>query len=256
MSIETIYGTSTKLSLVSQQHGSIRVPLNQNFDYTPRFTSKTIFEFDRLEAALVVSLYEGADIRFEYLDTQSKLVDSCINDVDPAAPIVVDDPSNYKEFTAYLNIKNSLGVVFQSVLAKGIRVKGTATTEPVRDESRITRDGEALNVLRIKSGAIAYTRAKTAASTAFAQGPANDAADVVAAVSSPAGSSVVTLAQIPEVCSGSNRYLLILLNGTDITEMDVPPTVVFSGTDNKTVTITPALEATDVLELFTVYIPV
>ena len=97
MSIETIYGTSAKLSLVSQQHGSVRVPLNQNFDYTPRFSSKTIFEFDRTDAALVVSLFEGADVRFEYLDTESKLVDSCINDVDPASAIVVDDPATYSE---------------------------------------------------------------------------------------------------------------------------------------------------------------
>ena len=255
MSIETIYGTSAKLSLVSQQHGSVRVPLNQNFDYTPRFTSKTIFEFDRTDAALVVSLFEGADVRFEYLDTESKLVDSCINDVDPASAVVVDDPSTYSEINIYLNIKNSLGKIFQSVLAKGVKVKGSATTEPVRDESRITRDCEALNVLRIKGGAIAYTRAKIAASTAFAQGTANDATDVVAAASNPVGSSIVTLAKAPEIVSGTNRYLLILLNGTDISEMDAPPTVVFSGTDNTTVTITPVLEATDVLELFTVYIP-
>jgi type III secretion system FlhB-like substrate exporter len=255
MSIETIYGTNAKLSLVSQQHGSIRVPLNQNFDYTPRFTSKTIFEFDRTDAALVVSLFEGADVRFEYLDTESKLVDSCINDVDPASAIVVDDPATYSEINIYLNIKNSLGKIFQSVLAMGVKVKGSATTEPVRDESRITRDCEALNVLRIKGGAIEYTRAKTAASTAFAQGTANNSTDVVAAPSSPVGSSIVTLAHEPEVARNTNRYLVILLNGTDISEMDSPPTVVFSGVDNTTVTVTPNLEVTDVLELFTVYIP-
>jgi hypothetical protein len=255
MSIETIYGTNAKLSLVSQQHGSIRVPLNQNFDYTPRFTSKTIFEFDRTDAALVVSLFEGADVRFEYLDTESKLVDSCVNDVDPASTVVVDDPSTYSEINIYLNIKNSLGKIFQSVFAKGVKVKGSATTEPVRDESRITRDCEALNVLRIKGGAIAYTRAKIAASTAFAQGGANNSTDVVAAASDPVGSSIVTLAQAPEVVRGTDRYLLVLLNGTDISEMDTPPTVVFSGVDNTTVTITPKLEATDVIELFTVYIP-
>lgn len=255
MSIETIYGTSTKLSLVSQQHGSIRVPLNQNFDYTPRFTSKTIFEFDRTDAALVVSLFEGADVRFEYLDTESKLVDSCINDVDPASAVVVDDPSTYSEINIYLNIKNSLGKIFQSVLAKGVKVKGSATTEPVRDESRITRDCEALNVLRIKGGAIAYTRAITLSSTAFSQGTANNSVDVATDEITTPGSSIVTLAQAPELVATSKRYLLILINGTDISEMDAPPTAVFSGVDNKTVTITPAITTADVVELFTVYIP-
>ena len=255
MSIETIYGTSAKLSLVSQAHGSVRVPLNQNFDYTPRFTSKTIFEFDRTDAALVVSLFEGADVKFEYLDTESKLVDSCINDVDPASTVVVDDPSTYSEINIYLNIKNSLGKIFQSVLAKGVKVKGSATTEPVRDESRITRDCEALNVLRIKGGAIAYTRAITLSSTAFSQGAANDSVDVATNEITTPGSSIVTLAKEPEVVNGTKRYLLVLINGTDISEMDAPPTVVFSGTDNKTVTITPAITTADSVELFTVYIP-
>ena len=256
MSIETIYGYNAKLSLVSQTHGSIRVPLNQNFDYTPRFTSKTIFEFDRLQAALIVSLFEGADVRFEYLDTTSKLTDSAINDVDPASSVVIDDPTDYKEVQMYLNIKNSLGKIFQSVFVQGAKIKGSATTEPVRDESRITRDGEALNVLRIKGGAILYTRAITSTSTAFAQGSANDATDTTSDEVTTPGSSIVTLTQDPEIVNNTgNRYLAILLNGTDISEMDVPPTVAFSGTGNKKITLTPALGNTDVLEVFSVYIP-
>lgn len=256
MSVEVIYGFNTKLSLVSQTHGAIRVPLNQNFDYTPRFTAKTIFEFDRLDAALIVSLFEGADIRFEHLDTDSKLVDAAVNDQNPGAAIVEDDPSNYKEINIFLNTKNSLGKIFQCVIAKGVRLKGSATTEPVRDESRITRDGESLNVLRIKGGAMEYNRALTATSTAFAQGSANDATDVVSDESTTPGSSIVTLTNAPEVIpSTGTRYVLILLNGTDISLLDSPPTVAFSGTGNKKVTVTPAITDTDVLEIFSVYIP-
>ena len=255
MAIETIFGTQTKLVLISQTHGSIRVPLNQNFDYTPRFTARSIFEFDRLDAAVSISTYEGADVRFEHLDTDSKLVDAAIGDQDPAATVVLDDPSNYKEIQMYANVKNSLGVIFQAVLAKGVKIKGSATTTPVREESRVTRDGEALNVQRIKGGAIEYTRALNAASTAFDQGSANDGVDKVR---TDGGTSVYTLDNDPEIIpnSGSRRYLLALVNGTDNDSLDSPFSIAFSGTGNKTVTITPAVGANDVFELFSVYVPV
>lgn len=258
MSIETIIGTNAKLVLVSQTHGSVRVPLNQNFDYTPRFTAKTIFEFDRTDAALSISLFEGVDIKFEHLDSDSKKVDAAINDVDPAADIVVDDPSKYSTIQAYVNIKNSLGTIFQAVLAKGVTIKGSATTEPVRDESRITRDGEALNCQRIKGGAIEYNRAKTTGSSAFAQGTANDSSDVVSDETTTPGSSLVLLNSEPQLLASGKRYLLALLNGTDVSELDSPPTIVFSSSPrsaNRTVTITPALTNTDVFEIFTVYKP-
>lgn len=255
MAIETVLGTNTKLVLVSQSHGSVRVPLNQNFDYTPRYTSKTIFEFDRTDAAINISLFEGADVRFEYLDTASKLVDAAVNDADPAADIVVDDPADYKEINIFANVKNSLGVIFQSVLAKGVRIKGSATTEPVREESRITREGDALNVLRVKGGAIEYTRALTTASTAFDQGAANDGTDKVTDEITTPGSSIVILDNDPELLASGERYLLVLVNGTDNDSLDTPYALVFSGTGNKTVTVTPAIGNADVLELFTVYIP-
>lgn len=255
MAIETVLGTNTKLVLVSQSHGSVRVPLNQNFDYTPRFTSKTIFEFDRTDAAINISLFEGADVRFEYLDTASKLVDAAVNDVDPDADVVVDNPAEYKEISIFANVKNSLGVIFQSVLAKGVRIKGSATTEPVREESRITREGDALNVLRVKGGAIEYVRAQTLLSTTFDQGVANDGVDKVTDEITTPGSSIVIIDNDPEMLASGVRYLLVLINGTDNDSLDSPYTVAFSGAGFKTVTVTPAITVADVLELFTVYIP-
>ena len=253
MAIETIFGTQTKLVLVSQTHGSIRVPLNQNFDYTPRFTARSIFEFDRLDAAVSISTYEGADVRFEHLDTDSKLVDSAIGDQDPAATIVLDDPSNYKEIQMFANIKNSLGIIFQCVLAKGVKIKGSATTTPVREESRVTRDGEALNVQRIKGGAIEYTRALDATSTAFDQGAANDGTDSVAVTAS--GVTTYNLTNTPEFFVNGKFYLLALVNGTDNDALDSPYTIELGGLAGKTVIISPALGVNDVFELFTVYSP-
>ena len=137
-----------------------------------------------------------------------------------------------------MNIKNSLGNIFQAVLAKGVKIKGSATTEPVRDESRITRDGEALNVLRIKGGAIEYARGLATGSTAFDQSTANAASDYVTDEVTTPGSSIVTLANEPELLASGKRYLLVLLNGTDIVSLDAPPALVFSGTGNKMVTLT------------------
>jgi len=250
MAIETILGTNAKLVLVSQTHGSVRVPLNQNFDYTPRFTAKTIFEFDRLDAALSIALFEGVDVKFEYLDSDSKKVDAMVNDLNPAASIIVDDPSIYRTLNIYVNIKNSLGKIFQSVLAKGVTIKGSATTEPVRDESRITRDGEALNIQRIKGGAIEYSRALKSGSTAFPQGSANDGVDKAWTIGT--GNCTYTLSNDAQVISGTNKVLLALVNGTDNSELDSPYAISIT-TD--VVTITPCLSNNDVIELFTVYTP-
>jgi hypothetical protein len=258
MAIETVLGKQTKIHLVSQSYGAVRVPLNQNFDYTPRITSKSIFEFDRLDAALNITNFEGSDVRFEYLDSSSKLVDSSINNLSPIASITVDDPASYAEFQIFLNVKNSAGAIFQSVLAYGVRVKGSATTENVTDESRITREGDALNALRVKSGAIEYTRAKTVASTAYDQALANGNSHIDTDTTESMGSSTYALANPPELIPplSTKRYLLALINGTDNTLLDAPYTIGFSGTGNKTVTITPQLTNTDVFELFSVYIPV
>ena len=150
---ETIVGTRTKLELVSKTHGIVRVPLAQSFDYTPRYDERTIFEFDNAEAALVVTSYNGAEVRFDYFDSDSKLVDAVLQDIDPGSTITVHDPSVLKAIHTILNVRNEDGKIFQSILAKAIRIRGVAATEPVREESRITVDGTATNVLRVKGAA-------------------------------------------------------------------------------------------------------
>lgn len=177
---DTVVGTRTKLELISESHGAIRVPLAQSFDYTPLFTERKIFEFDNDEAKLVVTQFDGVDLRFNYLDTDSKLVDASLNDLDPGASVTEHDPSVLKEVNIILNVKDEDGVIFQSILAKGVRIKGAATTEPVREESVITIDGGATNVLRYKGAALLYTRilADTPDASVYTQSiPPNSASD-------------------------------------------------------------------------------
>lgn len=155
---ETVVGTRTKLELISESHGAVRVPLAQSFDYTPNFEERKIFEFDNDEAVLVVTNFDGVDIRFDYLGSDSKLVDAMLNDLDPGATVTQHDPSTMKEILTILNVRGEDGLIFQSVLAKGVRVKGVASTEPVREESTITVDGGAINVLRFIGAGLLYTR--------------------------------------------------------------------------------------------------
>lgn len=155
---ETVVGTRTKLELISESHGAVRVPLAQSFDYTPNFEERKIFEFDNDEAILVVTNFDGVDIRFDYLGSDSKLVDAMLNDLDPGATVTQHDPSTLKEILTLLNVRDENGLIFQSVLAKGVRIKGVASTEPVREESTITVDGGATNVLRFIGAGLLYTR--------------------------------------------------------------------------------------------------
>jgi hypothetical protein len=179
--MEFIIGTQTKLELISRTHGAVRVPLAQNFDYTPAFDEKRIYEFDNAEAAAIVTLFNGVEVRFDHYDSDSKLVDAMVNDLDPAATAMIDDPAYYQDVNILLNVKSKTdGKIFQSVLAKAVSLTGAATSEPVRDESVIARSGVSVNVYRLKGVGLEYTRALRAASTAFPQGAANSHTDKVA----------------------------------------------------------------------------
>lgn len=211
---ETVVGTRTKLLLVSKTHGIIRVPLAQSFDYTPRFTERTLFEFDNAEAALVVSSFDGVDIRFDYFDSDSKLVDASINDLDPGASVTVHDPSVMKKLNVILNVKGEDGLIFQSIIAKEVRVKGITATEPVREESRVTVDGAAINVLRIKGAAMLYSRILAFAPDASVYDqvvPPNADTDQNFPVSTP---FEITLDKASVVIDGgTKRDVIVLKNG-------------------------------------------
>jgi len=251
MGIEFIVGTKTKVELVSNTHGVVRVPLAQSFDYTPAFDERRIFEFDSDDAVAVVTNFNGVEIRFDHFDTESKLVDAAVNDIDPAATAPLDDPANYQDINLFLNIrKKSNDKIFQSVLIKGARLNGAAATEPVREESIISRSGVSTNVFRIKGVGIEYNRILLAGSSAFAQGSANSQADKTATLN--VSIFEVTTDNTPQVVVANSSDLdgkaiiLALKNGTETTVVSLT---------GSTIQIPQAdFGADDVFEVFTTYI--
>lgn len=253
MGVEFVVGTDTLFELISETHGAVRVPLAQNFDYTPAFDERRIFEFDRSDAIAVVTNFNGVDISFNYFDTKSILVDTVVNDLDPAASAPLDDPSNYKELHALLNVRDSDGKIFQSVLCKFIRVRGSATTEPVREEATITRDGAATNVFRLKGVAIEYSRVLKVGSSAFTQGSANSRSDKTAALVS--GNQEFSTDNTPVAITAAdpnlngNKIVFVMKNGEEYTG-----TITVTGS---VVSIPDANFATDdVFEVFTAFVDV
>ena len=215
---ETIVGTRTKLELVSKTHGIVRVPLAQSFDYTPRYDERTIFEFDNAEAALVVTSYNGAEVRFDYFDSDSKLVDAVLQDIDPGSTITVHDPSVLKSIHCILNVRNEDGKIFQGILGKFVRIRGVAATEPVREESRITVDGTATNVLRLKGAGLLYTRALANAPdpSVYTQAvPPNSDTDQNFPAVGPFEVTLNKNAELVEIKSVSQRNVLVLKNGVE-----------------------------------------
>ena len=157
--MELIQGVRTKVVLTSLTKGAVRVPLAQSFNYTPKITQRDINEFDNLEVAQIITSFDGVDISFDYLDSNSKLVDAMFADVDPASAVVLDDPSNYKMVNVFANMKGiDTGLIVSSVLAKACRAKGSPYTEPVKEEAKVTRDLAGTNVIKVKGAAILYTR--------------------------------------------------------------------------------------------------
>jgi hypothetical protein len=214
--VDTIQGVRTKVVLVSFSHGAVRVGLQQTFSVTPRFTERTINEFDNLEPALVVTTYDAVDCSFEYLDSDSKLVDAAVNDQDPGAVVVVDDPSAYQPLNLFANSKSlTSGKIFASTLVKGCMAKGSPQTEPVKEEKRVTRDLTGLNVLNLKGAGIYYQRmlASSPASTVYLQAiPPNAYTDKNLASS---GDYRVSNARDALLVKG-NYYLLVLKNGVEV----------------------------------------
>ena len=256
MGIDFVVGTQTKIELVSANHGTVRVPLAQTFDYTPAFDEKRIFEFDSPEAVAIVTNFNGVEVRFDHFDSDSKLVDAMVNDLDPAATATVADPSQYKDLYIFVNVrKKSDNKIFQSVLCKGVRLTGAAVAEPVRDEATIARSGIAINVLRLKGVALEYTRAMRALSTGFAQGVANSREDSVAVAApgtGPATAYTWDVTNTPQVVSASDSDLdgkaliCVLKNGSEYTGATLT---------GSTISV-PAADfgANDVFEAFTTYI--
>jgi len=267
--MESIQGVRTKLVLVSQNHGAIRVPLAQSLNYTPKLTERTINEFDNLEAAQIVTTFDGVDATFDYLDSDSNLVDAMFADVDPLGNVIVDDPSNYKKVYAYANMKGlESGKIFAAVLIKNARAKGSPYTEPVKEEARVTRDLSATNVLKIKGQAIYYQRmlAAAPAGTVYVQAiPPNVNVDLNFAqcgwgisgwsgysgsVSGYSGASGIDLYEVFNTKTavkydGTNYDLLVLKNGVEVT------TGYMMDAANFMVLGTPA--TTDVWEVFYLY---
>jgi len=256
MGIEFVTGTQTKIELVSANHGAVRVPLAQTFDYTPAFDEKRIFEFDSPEAVAIVTNFNGVEVRFDHFDSDSKLVDAMVNDLDPAATATVDDPSRYKDLCIVVNVrKKSDNTIFQSVLCKGVRLTGAAVSEPVRDEATISRSGVAINVLRLKGVALEYTRALRASSTAFAQATANSREDVEAKESASTGPTLTyewEVTNAPQVVSASDADLdgkaliYVLKNGSEYTGATL--------TGSKITVPVADFGADDVFEAFTAYV--
>lgn len=247
---ETIVGTRTKLELISASHGTIRVPLAQSFDYTPGFTERKIFEFDNDETALVVTQFDGVDIRFDYLDTDSKLVDASLNDLDPGATVTEHDPSVLKEINVILNVRGEDGLIFQSVLVKGVRIKGATATEPVREEGVITVDGGAENALRYKGAALLYSRilANVPDASVYTQSiPPNSSSDQNFAVSTP---FKITLDKTAVVINEAGDLgVLVLKNGEAVDTG-------FTLTSTEFTVADPGPLDTDVWEVVTAFIDV
>ena len=252
MSIEFVVGTHTKLELVSANHGAIRVPLAQNFDYTPEFDERRLFEFDSAAAIAVVTNFTGVTISFDHFDSDSKLVDAVVNDIDPAGSVTVDDPSQYQDLHVILNVRRkSDNKIFQSILVKNARLNGAAASEPVREEATISRSGVATNALRIKGAAIEYARALRAGSTAFAQGSANSRADKTATLVTTNyefdldNDPVAVVAKDADL--DGEKVIFALKNGEEYAN--------FSITGTKTIQIPEAdFTANDVFEFYTTYI--
>lgn len=239
-------GKRTDVLVISQTHGAKSIPLQQNLSITPSFTAETEMEYGNTKPVLTYTEYEDVAMSFEYDSGDSKQFEAMVMDVDPDSDVVVTHPDLYKSVTVMANDRSQkTNKVYQAVLVQQCSIDGFPESGSVKDKKKYTPSFKCAYVQHIKGGGFQYLRIKADGSTAFS---------VSTDYTLPAGAPFEFVMPNTPVAdpATSEKVSLMLLNGEPVDAADY-----MSGSFSGAVgTLAANLGATDILEVFTPYIPV
>lgn len=162
-------GTRTPLSIftgqrgqlrgVTQSHGILRPNMVESVDFTPKLDLKRIPEWDNKIDALIFTIFGGGSGKLGYDRSNQGQLDALIMDLDPAQEFTVLNPSNFKPFTVFANMKGLDEKIKGAFLLYGGVAHGNPFTGPVKDSAKMTVDFDYLNGLMVNGAGILHTRA-------------------------------------------------------------------------------------------------
>lgn len=154
---DIFFGQNTSFDLISQTHGRKRLKFVESFEVDPSHSNKRLYFFNTKES-LAISIFEGVNGNFGYLETEEIFFLAMVMDQDPTLVVINDDPGAYLEFCLLLNSRNERGNQRNSILVKGARIAGVPESMSPREEqhSRVGFIGRTR--YKIKGGGIMYLR--------------------------------------------------------------------------------------------------
>lgn len=252
---DIFYGQNTSFDLVSQTHGRKRLKFVETFEVDPSHSNKRLYFFNTKES-LAISIFEGVNGNFGYLETEETYFLAMVMDQDPSLDIINDDPGAYLEFNILLNSRNERGNQRNSIFVKGCRIAGVPESMAPREEqhSRVGFIGKTR--YKIKGGGIMYLRvlAQTPDSSVFTtvDDAHFDATGKLVLSQAPANVNIVDAVT-------TRTWLAAYKNGQDLTQEAIDDPSLFSVNivagppDTGEIVLPAAPAATDVWEFFIPY---
>lgn len=154
---DIFFGQNTSFDLISKTHGRKRLKFVEAFEVDPSHTNKRLWFFNSKEA-LAISIFEGINGSYGYLETEEKFFLAMVMDQDPDLDVINDDPGAYLAYNILLNSRNESGKQRNAIFAKGCRIAGVPESMAPREEqhSRVSFIGSTR--YKLKGGGIAYYR--------------------------------------------------------------------------------------------------
>lgn len=237
-------GKRTDVTVISRTHGGSSFPLQQNMSITPSFTSETEHQYGDTTPVLMYTEYEDAALSFEYDAGDNKSFEAMVMDIDPASTIVVTHPDQYQPVTVLANDRSQkTNKIYQGVLIQQCVIDGYPETGSVKDKKKYTPSFKCANVHHVKGGGIQYLRIVASGSTAF-----SSTGDYTLPADAPYSFNLANTAVADP--STTEKVLLALLNGEPVDPDDYITSITGAAGVLKA-----NLGATDVLEVFTPYVP-
>lgn len=151
-------GQQAAIRCVTNSHGAIRPNMVDGIDFTPKITGKEISEFDNLENALIYTTFDGVTGKIAYLKSNLGQIESLMMDTDPTVDEIWVNPTQFKPFTMYANLKGPDGKVKGSYLCQGCLTTGNPFTSTTKEAAKETIDFMAINIHKFNGYGILYSR--------------------------------------------------------------------------------------------------
>jgi len=155
-------GQRAQIRAVSLGHGAIRPNMVDAVDFTPALSSTRIPEFDNLVDALTFQTFDGGAGKFGFKYSNQGQIEALVMDQDPSVATFYVNPSLFKPFTLFANLKGLDGKIKGSYLGDRCKAMGMPFTSTVKEAAAGSVDFEFINFFQFRGLGILYTRARSA----------------------------------------------------------------------------------------------